>query len=117
MEIGTRGGIEVVLGAIRGAGAADNDLRGQCSRALRNLSVHAENKARVRALGGVAVLEELHRNAAADEKTKLQSKKALQNLAIEEAPPAPAPTVAAASGGGGSDGAALPPPTAPPPPP
>ena len=69
------GGLEVILD---GAKAPSVDLRSQCARALRNLSVNADNKARLRDLGAIPLLRDIA--ASRGTRAAAQAQRALENL-------------------------------------
>jgi hypothetical protein len=89
--IAEHGGIEPIVRAVMSVEGSDSvttvgkkhvtlvqELRAQSARALRNLSVRVENKAKIRASGGERVLHSLAESHT--ERTSSQALKALKNL-------------------------------------
>jgi hypothetical protein len=86
---------EAIIGAapnafqtiLQAAKKDDEDLQNQCARALRNLSCCEANKERLTKIGAVEVLVKLA--GGSSEKAKAQATRALANLAVGTAAPAP----------------------------
>jgi hypothetical protein len=76
---GALGGLEPILAASRSS--ADEELQSQVARALRNLTCNTNNKARVRALGGVQLLEGL--TTSTNDRIRQQATRALNNLTAD----------------------------------
>ena len=80
LQIAQQGGLAPIL---QGAQAPQPELQSQSARALRNLSVNAENKQMIRKMGGVEILQKL--TAVNNERIQSQARRALKNLEVAAA--------------------------------
>eukprot|EP00940_MAST-03C_sp_MAST-3C-sp2_P003341 g3341.t1 len=76
--IGVGGGLEPIVEAALLTGKDNDELLAQIARALRNLSTHPHNNAKIREIGGIDALKKLSEHE--HPRVKIQANRALKNF-------------------------------------